>query len=256
MRRAAAAFAPAIVLMALAGCLGESGGGPSSSTSTTATLAPATVREVRMEGCVDMRFSIDLRQEVFVLPSGYDAKPSVTGAPQQAQLSFQRCELAVADTGASFSNVSLATVGVILVPQDRGQGDVFADQYLVETLASPPAFRSLLEGRGFPAGNGTAEIIDSPGVRRGSVSGDSSYQAVASTSDSGGTIGDREGEHVEGRWFVLDRSCDYHLFFSPVEFMAQQGAMARAMPVGGGALAGIGSQAISCVSTITFGENQ
>jgi hypothetical protein len=260
-----------LLLLLLAGCAGNAPTVPASSPSTTQAPAPGSceallqaldpracvepaVLSLDFSGCVEMRFVVRLSEVVYDLPPGYVSSQSA-GSPQQVEVSLARCEqMSRGDT--SFGPMGFASVSVLIEPVDHGQGEVFFDQYLVETLASSSSLHDALQGLGYPAVWGNVTVVDSGNTRTGRAGGDVEYNATGVvTGERGAHVEEQEGNHIAGqRWYVTGRDCQYYSLTAPVELTAQKGALAQAMPAAG-PLAGSGSQAMSCDMNITFGRS-
>lgn len=249
----ALALVPALLL---GGCSSPSAPGPAGTPCADADLALGA-QCLRLEdvtllllGCVESALTLQPMREAFPVPAGYQNSPSAV-SPQQLQFTADRCREAQV-AGVVEGDVSLALAGISVDAPDRGQ-PTGPSSYTLEVVTSSPTLRALFGHAGFAVKAGEVGIVDQGAVREATVAGDVDYRASIQMDPlEGGLVRFNEVHHGARSWNNFESTCTWYQLFGEGQLRAGSGALAGAM-LPGGAVAGIGSQAIACDVVVSFG---
>lgn len=247
---------PVVILTILSGCLGEP---PTGGPSECAEACPEPLAKplgLNLRSCVESRFPLDLDRVVYELPEGFQSQ-SFGSVPQRLYVAMGRCE-SIARGVANETDVSLVQIGIFVEAPERGQGGN-ADIFGLEIVTDSPMLLAAFGSQGFNVVNGTLEVEDLGAVRRSSAQGDVDYQMTGEFVPFGNgplivspSIPGSVAQHSVMNWYQEDRECGQYFGTAAIQFTANRGIAANAMPALG-PLRGTSSLAITCDATIHFG---
>jgi hypothetical protein len=248
---------PLAILAMLSGCFGnEPTVDPQDCTEPCSELATEPL-QLDFTSCIESRFPLDLDRVVYEVPPGFESQ-SFGSVPQRLYVAMGRCET-VTNGLANESDVSLVQIGVFVTAPDRGQGGN-ADIFGLEIVTDSPMLAAAFGSRGFIVVNGTVDVEDLGGVRLSAAQGDVDYQMQGEFVPFGNgplvvspPIPGSVAQHSLKTWYQEDRACGQYFGTAAIQFTANRGLVANAMPAVG-PLQGTSSLAFTCDATIQFGN--
>lgn len=240
-----------VAFVLLAGCVDDAPADPGPTCGADCAPMPSAVGTMRLEGCRQARFVVELAREVYALPPGFENNATLT-SPQRLGGALTRCE-AVRAGNDTEEDRSYAFLAVLVKPA----GNVTANGHALdlEVITDSALLANAFQKGGFTVLNGSVTISDSPARRNAAATGDVEYtlDATLVPNQDGLAIEAALAHHSMEGHYVEERACNYYSGTALVQLSATRGELTRAMqPVG--PLVGQSSQAVRCEIRLTFSD--